>query len=288
MDDRGIAPAERLWTPWRMAYVGGSTPSSGCVFCQAPARDDDVANLILHRGKHCFVIMNLYPYNTGHLMVVPYEHVDDLATLQPEARGELAELSASFCTGLKQVMGCDGMNLGMNLGSVAGAGIADHLHQHIVPRWKGDANFMPIVGGTKVLPELIPATYGKLRAEVARRKGGQSTARAVLVDAGWTGVFLIDGRLPEIPLQADQPVWKTVANHLNPCASTLSLMGWSGNASCSGDDTASLALACQVTPMPAGGTPLQHHALTAIDDVLPDEDAALVRATWSRLAPPSG
>lgn len=287
MDDRGITPADRLWTPWRMAYVSDSAPASGCVFCEAPTNDDDASNLILHRGRHCFVIMNLYPYNTGHLMVVPYQHADDLGALQPDARAEMAELSASFCTGLKQVMGCDGMNLGMNLGSVAGAGIADHLHQHIVPRWKGDANFMPIVGGTKVLPELIPATYGKLRAEVARRKGGQSSARAVLVAPDWTGVYLVDDRLPEITLQDNQPAWKAVSTDLQPLASTLSLIGWAGNASTSDDDAASLALACQVTPDPSAMS-LRLRAFTSIADVLPEEEASLAQATWSRFAPPAG
>ncbi len=287
MDDRGITPADRLWTPWRMAYVGNSSPASGCVFCEAPLSDDDVSNLILHRGQHCFVIMNLYPYNTGHLMVVPYEHSDDLASLAPDARAEMAELSASFSTGLKQVMGCDGMNLGMNLGSVAGAGIADHLHQHIVPRWKGDANFMPIIGGTKVLPELIPATYGKLRAEVARRQGDQSTATAVLVVPDWTGVYLVNGRLPEVSLTTDQPVWKAVSTHLQPLVSTLSLIGWAGSASTSVDQTTGLAFAYQVTPISPENT-LRLHPLTAIDDVMPSEEASLVRATWGRFAPPAG
>ncbi|HYJ12022.1 MAG TPA: HIT domain-containing protein, partial [Thermomicrobiales bacterium] len=142
-----------------MAYVGGSAKSAECVFCVAAAGDDDVSSLILHRGEHVFVIMNLFPYNTGHLMVVPYDHVNDLAALSVAARSELIELTAAFTTGLTRVMGSEGINLGMNLGAAAGAGIADHLHQHLVPRWIGDANFMPLVGGTKVLPELLPATY---------------------------------------------------------------------------------------------------------------------------------
>jgi ATP adenylyltransferase len=270
-----------------MAYVGNTAPASGCVFCQAPVAEDDVSNLILHRGHHCFVIMNLYPYNTGHLMVVPYDHVDDLAMLQPEALAEMAALSASFCTGLREVMGCDGMNLGMNLGSVAGAGIADHLHQHIVPRWKGDANFMPIIGGTKVLPELIPATYGKLRAEVARNKSDQSSAKAVLVDPDWSSLYLVDHRLPEFPLQSGEPAWKSVSSQLEPVASSMSLLGWAGAASTTEDEGATPVLAWQITPVPETKE-LTRHALTNIAGVLSGEDVSLVQATLSRFAPPSG
>jgi ATP adenylyltransferase len=269
-----------------MDYVGNAYPSSDCVFCQASAADDDVSNLVLHRGQQCFVVMNLYPYNTGHLMVVPYEHVDDLASLAPEARSEMAELSASFCTGLKQVMGCDGLNLGMNLGSVAGAGISDHLHQHIVPRWKGDANFMPIVGGTKVLPELIPATYGKLRAEVARKQRGHESIKTVLVDPDWSSIYLVDHRLPDIALDENLPCWKSVTQYLAPYASTLSLLGWAGAGSTRDDEHATSALAYQITPLPQTGR-LQRHSLPGIADDLPGDEGDLVRAAIGRFAPPA-
>src|SRR5680860_1354111 len=125
--DPGFLPEERLWTPWRMAYVSGGAPAPGCVFCLALEGDDDAGSLVVHRGKHSFVIMNLFPYNTGHLMIVPNGHTHDLAALSPETRAEMAELTASFCEGLHEVLGCDGLNTGMNLGAAAGAGITEHL-----------------------------------------------------------------------------------------------------------------------------------------------------------------
>lgn len=158
---------ERLWTPWRMTYIGGS-PAAGCIFCDKPAAGDDRAELILHRGERAFVMMNLFPYNTGHLMIAPYQHVARLPDLALEALAEMTAL-LPWCTGvLERVLRPDGFNVGMNLGAPAGAGVADHLHLHVVPRWVGDANFMPLLANTKVLPELIPVTYAKLRGEMAR------------------------------------------------------------------------------------------------------------------------
>lgn len=153
---------ERLWTPHRMAYVGGENKPAdegeqGCPFCAAPARSDEDA-LIVHRAERCFVVLNLYPYNPGHLLVCPYRHVPDLTDLGADERSELMELSAAAMRVLRAVSAPHGFNLGMNQGAVAGAGIAAHLHQHVVPRWGGDANFFPIVARTKALPQVLGET----------------------------------------------------------------------------------------------------------------------------------
>lgn len=276
--DSGIQPPQRLWTPWRMSYVGGSR-QSGCVFCNVLESDDDVASLIVHRGDHTFVILNLYPYNTGHLMVVPNAHVSYPAELSAAARAEMAELSASFCAGLRLVMGCDGLNTGMNLGSAAGAGIADHLHQHIVPRWIGDANFMPIVGGTKVLPELLPATYAKIRAEVARQKSATDVVRLVLLDPARDGVYLQTGTLPRVDLMPDEPVWRAAMAALAPFATRVELQGWAGASSTKLDAVQSPALAASFTPPVNSQRP---YAFLALDDarlaLVGDEQAILKRA----------
>jgi ATP adenylyltransferase len=150
-----------------MGYVGGPK-ESGCIFCDKAAAHDDRANLILHRGTDTFVIMNLYPYNTGHVMIVPYAHVASLGAVPPTALQELAALLPWLTAVLGRALRPTGFNVGMNIGEVAGAGIAEHLHMHIVPRWAGDANFMPLLANTKVLPELIPVTQARILAEMAR------------------------------------------------------------------------------------------------------------------------
>ncbi len=158
---------ERLWTPWRMGYIGGDK-GGDCVFCDALAANDDRATLILHRGQHAFVIMNLYPYNTGHVLIVPYAHTADLTTLPAGALVEMTALLPWVTALIERTLRPGGFNVGLNLGAVAGAGIATHLHIHVVPRWAGDANFMPILAHTAVLPELIPVTYAKFRGESVR------------------------------------------------------------------------------------------------------------------------
>jgi len=157
---------ERLWAPWRLRYVEGEIRHRGCIFCEKPALGDDVGELILLRGRRAYLIMNLFPYNTGHAMAVPFDHVADLAELDPATIAELFELVAWLTTAQRRALRCDGFNIGLNLGAVAGAGISDHVHVHVVPRWQGDANFMPILANTMVIPELIPVTYAKLRAEL--------------------------------------------------------------------------------------------------------------------------
>jgi len=153
----GIRDAfERLYTPHRMAYIKGEG-KEGCPFCDIPAMSDE-EGLVVARGAGCFVVLNLYPYNSGHLMVVPYRHVPSYEDLSAAETLELAELTQRALRAIRHASGAQGFNVGMNLGGVAGAGIAAHLHQHVVPRWGGDTNFMPVVGHTKVLPQLLPET----------------------------------------------------------------------------------------------------------------------------------
>ena len=138
-----------------MRYIGGGAREDGCIFCNRLAADDDAASLILHRGEHAFVIMNLFPYNTGHVMVVPNTHAADLEQLDESTVVEMATLLPRLLAALRLDLACDGFNIGLNLGSVAGAGVAEHLHQHVVPRWATDANFFPIIAKTKALPQLL-------------------------------------------------------------------------------------------------------------------------------------
>ena len=158
-----------LWAPWRMLYIekaaGGS--GGGCVFCVAPGLDDEEA-LIIYRGRKSYVILNKFPYNTGHVMVVPYRHVPSLVDLDSEELAEIGMLVKASLIALQDVYKPHGFNVGVNIGEAAGAGIAGHVHVHVVPRWRGDANFMMTVGGTKVLPESLEDTYKKLKPALAR------------------------------------------------------------------------------------------------------------------------
>jgi ATP adenylyltransferase len=160
----------RLWAPWRMEYIEGidNKDTGGCIFCDKPNEDTDRENLILYRGTTCFIIMNRFPYNNGHLLIVPYHHTSELGTLDSAARLELFDLSDLAVRAIRNTMRPDGFNLGANLGRTAGAGIADHIHLHLVPRWNGDTNFMPVIGSTKVISESLESTYDKLHAEFAR------------------------------------------------------------------------------------------------------------------------
>jgi ATP adenylyltransferase len=153
---------ERLWSPWRLAYVSGSGESKGCVFCDAQVHAE-AATLVLFRGATCFVILNLYPYNNGHLMVVPNRHVATLTDAVPEELCELIRLTRVAEMVLTEAYRPQGMNVGMNLGRQAGAGVADHMHIHVVPRWTGDTNFMSVVGSVRVLPEELEQTGERLR-----------------------------------------------------------------------------------------------------------------------------
>ena len=157
---------ERLWTPWRMEYIKSATTSDeeeGCIFCDLPKEDDDARTLILARGETAFVILNRFPYNPGHLMVAPYRHEGDLVELKDRELAETSELVRESVRVLRDAWEPSGFNVGMNLGRVAGAGVPGHVHWHVVPRWDGDSNFMPVIGQTKVLPELLDESYAKLR-----------------------------------------------------------------------------------------------------------------------------
>ena len=155
-----------LWAPWRLTYITGPK-TEGCVFCQAIALGDDRTVLVLHRSSHGFLILNRFPYNTGHLMVVPYRHVARLEGLSSEEAEALMALTDFAVRLLEHVMVPQGFNIGMNLGRSAGAGIDDHLHMHVVPRWVGDTNYMPVLGDVKVMPEHLEQTYDRLAAGLA-------------------------------------------------------------------------------------------------------------------------
>ena len=157
---------ERIWSPWRMAYIQAAKEQGedgGCIFCDLPAEGDDKRTMILARGELAFVIVNSFPYNPGHLMVAPFRHVGAFTSLEVAELADVDALVARSIRALEQEMEPHGYNLGMNLGRVAGAGIPDHVHWHLVPRWNGDTNFMPVVGQTRVLPELLEETYARLR-----------------------------------------------------------------------------------------------------------------------------
>ena len=152
-----------LWAPWRMNYILGPKPDT-CIFCLPPAEDgEDEERLVLRRGRHAFVIMNKFPYNNGHLMVVPYGHTCDITSLAPEVSLECMELIQLCAKALKRFASPDGINLGMNLGRAAGAGVDEHMHWHVVPRWNGDASFIAVTAETRVVPQYLAEVYAALR-----------------------------------------------------------------------------------------------------------------------------
>jgi len=154
---------DQLWAPWRMELIEKGEPKQGCIFCDLPRERDDRKNLILGRTPHTFAILNRFPYNNGHLMVVPRSHLPDLGSLPREEHDELSEMLRVAIRLVGQAYGAHGHNVGMNLGRVAGAGISDHVHWHVVPRWNGDTNFMPVLSDTKVMIEHLYASWDRLR-----------------------------------------------------------------------------------------------------------------------------
>ncbi len=156
-----------LWAPWRMAYVGGDQRHDDCIFCSKPTQDRDEENLVLLRSEHVFVLMNLFPYNSGHVMVAPYAHQPTIQQLDPETLTDLMTTAQRCLAAIDAALHPHGYNMGINQGAVAGAGILDHVHYHIVPRWNGDTNFMPVLADTKVMPDHLLNTYRQIKAQLS-------------------------------------------------------------------------------------------------------------------------
>ena len=155
---------EHIWAPWRMEYIKMEKPE-GCILCEKPSQDNDAENYILYRGSKNFIIMNTYPYNPGHLLIAPYRHVSSLGELTEEERHEHFDIVSRSIEILRQELSAEGFNIGVNMGRAAGAGIEDHIHTHIVPRWQGDSNYMTIVSDVRVVPEALAETYRKLKGK---------------------------------------------------------------------------------------------------------------------------
>ena len=152
-----------LWTPWRYAYVTAGGKTSGCIFCDLPKAGDDAKAHIVYRAAHSYIVLNTFPYTPGHVMVVPFAHLDELQKLPTDAAHEMMDLSQKMERVLRQLYAPDGVNLGMNIGKAAGAGVAGHIHMHVLPRWVADANFVSVVGETRILPETLDVTYERIK-----------------------------------------------------------------------------------------------------------------------------
>ena len=154
---------KRIFTPWRMKYINSIKNKGACIFCSVLKQKDDVKNLIIFRGKSSYVILNRFPYTSGHVMVIPYQHTETLSLLDRDTRSEMMELVSNASEVVKEVYKPEGFNIGINMGSAAGAGIAEHIHIHIVPRWIGDTNFIPVTGDTRLIPEELEVTYERIK-----------------------------------------------------------------------------------------------------------------------------
>ena len=155
-----------LWTPWRYTYLVTAGKATSCIFCDLQHTGDDQKALIVYRGKYHYIILNASPYTSGHSMVVPYEHIDHLHMLSQEAATEMMDLTQRLEKALCELYESDGVNVGMNIGKAAGAGVAGHIHMHVLPRWLGDSNFITVIGETRMLPELLETTYQRLKAKL--------------------------------------------------------------------------------------------------------------------------
>jgi ATP adenylyltransferase len=266
---------EWLWTPWRMRYVAGADRQEGCIFCNRLGEEDDVQSLILHRGERTFVIMNLYPYNTGHLMIVPNAHIASPEDAEPEVMREMAELRGPVLRALRRALSSDGFNLGLNVGATAGAGVTDHLHEHVVPRWQGDANFMPILASTMVMPELIPVTYAKVRAELAAELApGNQATDLVIVDDRMHALIDGTGRLPRVEPRRDEPIWRAAIRDARERGATeAELLGWAGGHH-AGSRRSALFLRAA---FPVDTALAPGNRLTPVNELADGNDAALVR-----------
>jgi ATP adenylyltransferase len=157
-----------LWTPWRYAYVT-EKKTTGCIFCELPRLGDDEKARIVHRGAHCYIVLNTFPYTPGHVMIVPFAHLDELQKLPADAAREMMEWSQGMEGVLRELYHPDGINLGMNIGQAAGAGVAGHIHMHVLPRWFADANFVSVVGETRILPETLEMTWKRMTEALGKR-----------------------------------------------------------------------------------------------------------------------
>jgi ATP adenylyltransferase len=212
-----------------MKYLSGDAREEGCVFCNRVAGEDDVSSLILHRSRHAFVIMNLFPYSSGHVMIVPNQHVADPAELDRETRHEIADLLPVVTAALRRSLNCEGFNAGFNFGEAAGAGIAEHLHQHVVPRWAGDANFMPIIASTRVIPELLPSGYAKIRAELSREIDRPRPVPVIVLFDDDRSILLSGSGLPVVEPVHDKPVWQSAVFAIRDRVDEIEVAGWAGS-----------------------------------------------------------
>lgn len=250
----GTARLGRIWTPWRMQYVAGGPREDGCVFCNRLAEQRDTDALIAHRGDNAYVILNLFPYNTGHVMLVPNAHVASPEDADAATTHELADLRRPVLRAVRRALNPAGFNLGVNVGSVAGAGIAAHLHEHIVPRWPGDANFMPVIASTQVLPELLPVTYAKIRSELHRELTGETEATVVLIDPAGEATLLAEGALPVFAAGADEALWAAALRQAQQLGvRDPALLGWAGG-QLAGQGPVVLAVGGELPPQHAVGS----------------------------------
>lgn len=221
-----------LSAPWRMRYLDHGAGSAGCVFCEKLAAENDIDNLIVWRGATIAIVMNLYPYSTGHLMIMPYAHVaspEDLG--DPQIMSELALELPSTMRAMRRVLRCQGFNTGMNTGAVAGAGIADHMHMHLVPRWGGDANYMPIIANTTVMPEALSVTYAKLRAELAVEHDSDWLPEILVLSEDRTHVFVPtdpEGMAPVRRGDREHSLVSAIGAALSNLGVDATVAGWTG------------------------------------------------------------
>jgi len=157
---------EIIWTPWRYEYVNSVDERDGCIFCEKSKEENDRENLVVYRGRHCFAILNLFPYTTGHIMIAPYEHTGTIEKLDPETLTEMMVVAQNSLSAIRDAFGPEGFNLGINISRVAGAGIKDHVHLHLVPRWAGDNNFMAVIADTRVLPRTLDDVWLALEGKI--------------------------------------------------------------------------------------------------------------------------
>jgi len=154
---------DHLWTPWRYAYVSTADKVSGCIFCELPKLGDDAQARIVYRAQHCYMVLNAFPYTPGHVMIVPFEHLDELQKLPSAVAHEVIDLAQRMERALRQLYSPDGVNMGLNIGKAAGAGVAGHVHMHVLPRWLGDSSFVTVIGETRILPEALEVSYARIR-----------------------------------------------------------------------------------------------------------------------------